>query len=221
MYNTHLSMRPPWVSPRREDWTSQRLRSRALINPLGVSSSGCERILEHQICRAVWRILCIRHLDNNALRCRNSPTSSIEPGPVNLILGLCGVDVESGISAGPLDKTTGLDRSIFVGIGKDGAGLCIPWATKSTLSFDRRSNGCIGGKDVGIVYVGAVLVHKSRISPLPCDNASAAVAKGECGILDPERAESIQLISLTSDSTIIEVGVADFADINCVLVGVE
>ena len=99
--------------------------------------------------------------------------------------------------------------------------LRVPRATERAASRERGGDGSIGCADLRVVDVDAVRVGKGRVRAFPSSYAAAAGAQGEEGRLDPERAEAVEEIGLAGDDAVVDVGVAELADVNLVCMRVS
>lgn len=95
----------------------------------------------------------------------------------------------------------------------------IPGPTERTLSLNGQRRVFLAQRRV--VDVDAVAILKRRVCAFPRGDAAAAAAQGKQAGLDPCGAEAVQEVGLAGDFGIVNVGVAEFADVEGVLVGVE
>lgn len=92
--------------------------------------------------------------------------------------------------------------------------LVVPGPAEGALVLDVGLGGPVVGDDLRGVDVDAVLVVKGRVGALPGGDAAAAVAERQGGLGDVERAEAVEEVCLSGDDGVVEVGVAQLADVD-------
>lgn len=96
--------------------------------------------------------------------------------------------------------------------------LTVPGSSKGAFSSDCPPNGRVRRFHSRRDDVDTVLVLEGRVGPLPGCDAAAAVAQEDLGGLHPCGAEAVEEVGLSGDDVLVEVCVAELADVDLRLV---
>lgn len=118
------------------------------------------------------------------------------------------VVVHAGEGRLPLDVTCRQDARVKVAVHEDGPVCVVPRPAEGAYALDLGLGGPVVGNHLRRVDVHAVLVGEGGVCALPGRDAAAAVAEGEGGLGDVERAEAVEEVRLAGHDDVVEVGIA-------------
>lgn len=94
--------------------------------------------------------------------------------------------------------------------------LRVPGSTQRAGADNAGCDGAVCGAHVAVYDVHAVFVGECCVCAFPGGYAAAAAAEEDVGGLDPGCAEAVEEVGLAREDGFVEVGVAEFADVDLV-----
>lgn len=143
-----------------------------------------------------------------------------------LVLSHRGIYPKTWIGRAPCDVSTGPNGVIKAAVCEDGSVQGVPRPAKRALPGGRKRQ--VRLLHLRVVDVYALVPHKHLscqewptyvfilegcVRSLPCRDATATIAQRDEARLDPSSSESIEEVGLPSNLIIVEVGIAEFANV--------